>query len=158
MKNYRIHALTLAFILAAGISNAQQSSLAPARTATKPELFTQLPSRIPVTATDLETLISSNTETGRDASQSLSGKNTATFAGQVVSTASQHDNRVRSIVIRSSYFNGASFSLTAVTDEDGNVKYQGRIVSFKHGDVYELELNDNQYVLVKKDIRRLLQD
>ncbi|RYY52470.1 MAG: hypothetical protein EOO09_21345 [Chitinophagaceae bacterium] len=158
MKNYRIKALTLALILATGVSNAQQSSLLHEQDNNKPRLFTQLPSRIPVETAELEKLISNNQETGKDAALDLTGKGSATFAGKVVSTASKYDNSIRSIVIRSSSFNGATFSLSALADENGNIRYTGRIISFKHGDVYELESQDNQYVLVKKDFNRLVQE
>ncbi|RYY60902.1 MAG: hypothetical protein EOO05_08295 [Chitinophagaceae bacterium] len=156
MKNYRIHLLTLTFLLAAGIAQAQKQSLINEPDLNKPKLFAQLPARIPVEVADLEKLISNNPETGKDATLDLNGKGSATFAGKVVSTASKYGNSIRSIVIRSTSFNGATFSLSATQKEDGTIHYTGRIISFKHGDLYELQSENNQYFLVKKNYYELV--
>ena len=158
MKNYRIHALTLSFILIAGFAQAQKNQLNREPANNRPRLFAQMPDRIPVSVTDLEKLISNNPETGKDAALDLGSKGSPVFAGKVVSTASKYGNSIRSIVIRSTSFNGATFSLSAAKQDDGSTRYTGRIISFKHGDLYELQSENNQYYLVKKNFYELVNE
>ncbi|MET0637030.1 MAG: hypothetical protein ABWZ25_13455 [Chitinophagaceae bacterium] len=158
MKNLRIHALTFLCIMIATFTSAQKTIELKEPDPNKPKLFAQLPSRIPVEIADLEKLIHSNPETGKTASLDLTGKGSATFAGKVVSTASKYNNSIRSIVIRSTSFNGATFSLSAITKEDGTTEYAGRIISFKHADLYELQLEGKQYFLIKKNFNELVNE
>lgn len=158
MKNLKLQGLTLSFVLMSMIGQAQKEnhSIDPDRN--KPKLFTQLPDRIPITQQDLEALIQNNPETGKDVAVDLTGKGSATFAGKVVSTATKYGNSIRSIVIRSNSFNGATFSLSAIRNEEGKTVYTGRIISFKHGDLYELQPSGDQYVLVKRSFTELVNE
>ena len=41
---------------------------------------------------------------------------------------------------------------------DGSVRYSGRIISFQHADAYEINLENNQYVFVKKGFYDLVNE
>jgi hypothetical protein len=80
------------------------------------------------------------------------------FAGDVVSTINKYANSMQSVVVRSNNFNGASLSVTKIIAVDGKVSYVGRIISFKHGDVYELQSQNNELVLVKRKFNDLVNE
>lgn len=119
----------------------------------KPKLFGDLPDKIPVHILDLQSLV--NTETGKNVSLLLEKNTSTVFNGKVVSTASKYNN-IRSVVIRSGNFNGATFTLSSSIHSNGTVKFTGRIISMKHGDLYELQKVDDQYILIKKDFHELI--
>jgi hypothetical protein len=121
----------------------------------KPSLFTNLPDRIPVTISDLQSLL--NLETGKDARLRLGQTSIAGFEGKVVSTADKY-NSIHSVVIRSSNFNGATLTLSSFTQPNGAVKFTGRIISFEHSDLYELQYQNDQYILVKKNFYDLVNE
>jgi hypothetical protein len=121
---------------------------------TKPELFTNLPDKIPVDLVTLQNLL--NTETGKDISFKL-GLNTASnFDGRVVSKAD--DNSFHSVVIHSGNFNGATLTLSSSTQPNGAVRFTGRIISFKHSDLYILQNQNAQYILIKKNFYDLINE
>ncbi len=120
----------------------------------KPRLFTDLPDKIPVDISTLQTLV--NTETGKAANLRLTTNGSISFTGQVVSRAD--DNRIHSVVIRSGNFNGATLTLSSSAQPNGAVKFTGRIISMQHGDVYELQYQNNQYILIKKNFYDLINE
>ena len=159
MKNLRTHVMLCVCISLFSLSVAAQKQTAPPVTEpnyNKPRLFENMPSAIPVTAEELNTLLTSTT--GKNVTVSLTANKDFRFEGQVVSTASQYDNTLQSIVIRSSNFEGARFTLSKATNADGTVTYTGRILSFQHGDVYELKTEGKQMRLVKKDFYDLVNE
>jgi len=158
MTNLKLQGLTLSFVLLTFISQAQKHVALNEPDRNKPRLFAQLPDRIPVSVADLDQLIGNNTETGKEVAVDLAGKGSATFAGKVVSTASKYNNTIRSIVIRSTTFNGATLSLSSTIQPDGTTKYSGRIISFKHSDLYELQQEGDQYIFVKRDFYELVNE
>ena len=113
----------------------------------KPKLFSNLPDKIPVDVNTLQGLI--NSDNGKDISLRLGQDAMSNFDGKVISKT--NDNNIQSVVIRSGNFNGATLSLSSSTKPDGAVKFTGRIISFRHGDMYELENQNNQYILIKKN-------
>ena len=143
---YKRQVLTLSAI----VSNSQEQKIPlnePDQN--KPRLFSNLPDKIPVTLTNIDNILSA--PVGRNSQFRLSEDNTLQFAGEVVSTASKYNNSIQSVVIRSDDFNGARLTISKITNPDGSIRYSGRIISFKHGDLYELENQDGQLVLVKKN-------
>lgn len=122
----------------------------------KPRLFNNLPDKIPVSLEEINNLL--NTEVGHPASLKLSTAINIRFEGVVVSSANKYGNSIRSVVIRSSNYNGASFTISKITTTEGAVSYTGRIISFKHGDVYELQKMDGQFVLVKRNYYDLVNE
>ncbi|MCX6317679.1 MAG: hypothetical protein NTW29_10330 [Bacteroidetes bacterium] len=115
----------------------------------KPKLFNSLPEQIPVDIAVFNNLLSSPVGSAID--QNFGAGTSFRFAGQVVSAVSKYENRINSVVIRSTNFNGARFSFTRTLLEDGSITYTGRLISKEHGDVYELQKINNNFVLVKRN-------
>ncbi len=122
----------------------------------KPRLFDGLPARIPVTTSDLNALV--DAPVGRMAAITLCTESATLFNGEIVSIATQDDNKLQSVVIRSTNFNGARFTLTRITRADGSYSFAGRIISFQHGDVYELKNESGNMVLVKRNYHDLVNE
>ena len=80
----------------------------------------------------------------------------ARFHGTVVSKSNAYDPNVKSIVIKSTNRDGAAFTFARLRNEDGSFSYQGRILSRKHSDAFEIQLEDGQYVLTKTPLLDLL--
>ena len=157
MKTFRATMLCVVLTLSAIVSNSQEQKIPlnePDQN--KPRLFSNLPDKIPVTLTNIDNILSA--PVGRNSQFRLSEDNTLQFAGEVVSTASKYNNSIQSVVIRSDDFNGARLTISKITNPDGSIRYSGRIISFKHGDLYELENQDGQLVLVKKNYYELLNE
>lgn len=124
--------------------------------AKKPLLFTNLPDSIPVTVSELNRLINNAGRTQADVNLRSADSSMPAFSGSIVSSVSRYENKVRSVVIRSRDFKGAALTLSSFTNPDGTVSYRGRIVSFNHGDAYELEERNGQYALIKKNFYRIV--
>ncbi|HOZ69175.1 MAG TPA: hypothetical protein PLU11_09155 [Chitinophagaceae bacterium] len=157
MKTFRATMLCVVLTLSAIVSNSQEQKIPlnePDQN--KPRLFSNLPDKIPVTLTNIDNILSA--PVGRNSQFRLSEDNTLQFAGEVVSTASKYNNSIQSVVIRSDDFNGARLTISKITNPDGSIRYSGRIISFKHGDLYELENQDGQLVLVKKNYYELVNE
>ncbi|MBM3417054.1 MAG: hypothetical protein FJY20_11585 [Bacteroidetes bacterium] len=156
MKNLRTAVLCAGFAVCSLGSFAQEKT-PPVNEPdyNKPRLFDGLPARIQLNADAISSLFA--TPMGRAASISLSEDNRFQFQGEVVSSGAK-SQQVQSMVIRSTNFNGASFSISRITQADGTISYKGRIISFRHGDLYELENQNGQYVLVKKNFYDLVNE
>lgn len=120
----------------------------------RPTLFQNLPEKISCRITDLSALL--EYETGRTISFAFTGN--VNFQGVVSSVASKFDNSLQSIVIRSTNFPGAALSFSRITKQDGSIAYAGRIISFQHGDAYEINLENGQYFFVKKGFYDLVNE
>lgn len=111
----------------------------------KPRLFNSLPDRVPVESTLLKSLIS-----GSEGSSIQLPMGKTSLEGTIISTSFKYNN-IRSVLIRSSNFNGASMTLSSSTTPDGTVKISGRILSMQHGDLFELHNEKGTYVFVRKE-------
>ncbi len=149
MKNLRTPALFVWMILYSLFAPAQHQTI-PLNEPdnNKPRLFNNLPDNIPVNINTLAGLL--NAPVGSTISTNLASDMPFTFEGQVVSAASKYGGSIRSVVIRSTNFNGARLTLSKITNEDGISSYTGRIISLQHGDLYVLQNRDGQFALVKK--------
>ncbi len=78
--------------------------------------------------------------------------------GQVVSVVSKYNNSIQSVVINTSNFNGARLTFSRIKKQDGSVIYSGRIVSFEHGDLFQLINKDGEFVLVKRNFNELVNE
>lgn len=157
MKNLRTAALCVSAMLLNLCSFAQNEK--PPVTEpdyNKPRLFDNLPKTVPVNLVDLTTLLSS--PIGSKTSIGLSAASNIKFEGEVVSTASKYGNSIQSVVIRSSNFNGAQLTFSRTTSAEGVVSYVGRIISFQHGDLFELQNQNGVFVLVKKNYHDLINE
>ena len=114
----------------------------------KPKLFSNLPDKIPVSIDKINDLL--GTPLGHVASLKLAESSAIQFDGEVISKTSKYENSIQSIIIRSTNFNDARFTISKITKADGSVSYTGRVISFQHGDLYELQNQSGQFVLVKR--------
>ena len=153
MKNLVKGIICLSLFLICQQSNAQTP---PVREPdmNRPSLFQNLPNKISCRINDLSALLES--ETGKPVSFSF--VNNLNFLGVVSSVASKSDNTLNSIVIRSTNFPGAALSFSRIKKEDGTFSYVGRIISFHHGDAYEISLENGQYYFVKKGFYDLVNE
>lgn len=71
------------------------------------------------------------------------------FRGIVQSSVQKYAN-LKTSIIRSTNFPGAVFSLSKRSDNVSGEQYVGRIMSFQHSDVYELQFANGQYNFEKK--------
>jgi len=120
----------------------------------RPSLFQNFPDKISCRINDLSALLES--EVGKPVS--LSFANNLNFQGVVSSVASKFDNSLQSVVVRSTNFPGAALSFSKITKGDGTVSYVGRIISFQHGDAYEISMENGQYYFVKKGFYDLVNE
>lgn len=120
----------------------------------RPSLFQNLPEKISCQINDLSALLES--EIGRNISFMFTGN--LNFQGVISSVASKFDNTLQSVVVRSTNFPGAALSFSRVTKEDGTFSFVGRILSFQHGDAYEISLENGQYFFVKKGFYDLVNE
>lgn len=122
----------------------------------KPRLFQNLPDFIPVSIDRLNALL--NTDQSRPVNTNLFDNADLPFAGRVVSRVSKEGNKIQSVVVKSSNFNGATLTISKITGEDGTITYSGRLISFQHGDAYVLKNEDGHYALIKKDFYELVNE
>jgi len=153
MKNLVKGIICLSLFLICQQSNAQTP---PVREPdmNRPSLFQNLPNKISCRINDLSALLES--ETGKPVSFSF--VNNLNFQGVVSSVASKSDNSLNSVVIRSTNFPGAALSFSRIKKEDGAFSYVGLIISFQHGDAYEINLENGQYYFVKKGFYDLVNE
>ena len=154
MKNLLLPGMCLLLFFSCATSFAQTSIPVNEPDQNKPKLFTNLPDKIPVTLSELQSV--ANAGTGKTVSLTLGQNTLNSFNGQVISRSD--DNSIHSVVIRSANFNGATLSLSSSAQPNGTVKFTGRIISFQHGDAYELQNRDNQYILIKKNFYDLINE
>ncbi len=157
MKNLRTTVLCAVFAISSSASYAQEKPV-PVNEPdyNRPKLFAGMPEKIQLSVNDIESMF--DTQTGRSASLNLPGSNQPRFEGEVISTVASSDNLLQSVVIRSTNFNGATLTLSKITNTDGTVVYRGRIISFRHGDLYELQLQEGRYTLVKRNFYDLVNE
>lgn len=151
MKNLRITVICACITVCSLYSAAQdQKVIINEPNYNKPRLFDNLPEVIPVSIDNLNNLV--NSKAGVSINTTFSNDTrTAPFEGNVVSSVSKYDDKVQTVVIRSTNYNGATLYISKVITEDGTIKYNGRLMSFQHGDLYVLQQKDAGFVLVKKN-------
>lgn len=153
MKNLKTGIICLLFILACTAAEAQ-SDLVREPDYNKPSLFQQLPQRLNCRLPNLQSLLES--QQGQQINITIADN--LNFQGVVASVANKEGGRIRSVVIRSTNFKGAALTFSKVIKEDGSIQYAGRIISFQHGDAYEIQFEKGQYVLIKKGFYDLVNE
>jgi hypothetical protein len=157
MKNLRT-ALLCAGITLMSLASKAQTDKPPVTEPdyNRPRLFDALPSRLTVSIDELTSLI--NVSSGRTASLTLSKESMVKFEGAVVSTDNGEDGRVQSSVLRSANFNGATLTLSRIINDDGSMYFTGRIISFQHGDCYELKNESGNYFFIKRNYYQMVSE
>jgi hypothetical protein len=160
MKNLRTSFLCACItICSLGSAAQQQDHTIPINqpNLNKPKLFQALPDNVPVSIDNLATLL--KTPMGSTVGINLSDKVTFRFEGQVISAVSKYNNTIQSVVINSTNYPGARLTLSRISNGDGSVSYTGRIVSFKHGDLFELKKQqDGSFILIKRNFYELVNE
>lgn len=149
MKNFRTPVLCFSMMLFSLCSFAQNQTI-PINEPdyNKPRLFDNLPDQIPVNIAKINELLTYTK--GNPVDVVISNGSALRFTGTVVTAASKFQNKVVSVVLRSTNYVGASLTISKLTDDNGNISYTGRLLSFNNGDLFVLrQVNDN-YVLVKR--------
>ena len=157
MKNLRTAALCATLTLCSLFSLAQEQKV-PINEPdyNKPKLFQSLPERIAFNPDNFMGLL--NKQTGSVISTSLSTDSQIPFEGKIVSTTTSSDGKIQSMLMSCTNYAGATFSLTKVINDDGSVKYNGRLLSLKHGDLFVLEQTAGHFTLVKKNYYDLVNE
>lgn len=150
MKNIRTTVLCVCISIISFNAFAQHQDVPPVNEPdyNKPKMFAAFPEQIPVNLTILNNLFTASL--GATVDMNIADGSSFRFAGEVVSTVSKYENKIRSVVIRSSNFNGARLSVSKITNDDGSIAYTARIISRGHGDLYELQNLNNRFILVKR--------
>lgn len=157
MKTFRTPALCLCAMLLSLCSFAQnEKDPINEPDYKKPKLFSNLPDRIPVSLEKINDLL--NAPVGNSTSLVITEGFPLQFNGEIVSKATKYDNRIQSVVIRSTNYNGARFTISKIIKQDGSVAYTGRIISLQHGDLYELQSQGGQFTLIKKNFYELINE
>jgi hypothetical protein len=120
----------------------------------KPKLFKELPDRISLNPGDFDYLF--NYEVGQNVSLPLTQN--FILKGAVVSRAEDVAANVKSVVIRSTNRVGATLALSRIINENNTITYRGRIMSFKHGDAYDIGSENGSYYLIKKSLYDLFDE
>ncbi len=158
MNNLKFLGLCLfCFLVCTRISAQNKASFNSFDNTNKPALFSQFPDRIAINAQDLEALFK-GAEVSPNLSIQSADKKTFTFSGKLIPTASRYDSKIRTLIIRSSNFSGATLTLSSSTLPDGTAEYSGRIISFQHGDLLVLQREKGEYYLIKKNFRDLVNE
>jgi hypothetical protein len=113
----------------------------------KPKLFKELPNRINVPLKNFDGAF--DFEVGKTVN--LPFASNFQFTGTVVSKAEDAAANVKSIVIKSSN-NIGTLALSRTINADNTISYRGMIMSFQHGDAYEIAYEDGLYYFVKKGL------
>jgi hypothetical protein len=150
MKNLRTIALCVSICVFNLCASAQPGFTPPVNEPNynKPELFRPLPDLIRLDMGVVAGLF--NNGVGTSVAAELSQSTPFRFEGQVVSSVSKYDNKIISVVVRSTNYPGALLTVTKVTDGSGNISYTGRVVSMQHADLFQLKYADNEFIFVKK--------
>lgn len=122
----------------------------------KPTLFHTLPATIPVDLGNISSLF--DRLLGQTVDINLSDSTSFRFTGEVIELAEKSQSRIRTVIVKSTNYPGARFTVSKLVLADGQVSYRGRIISFDHGDLYELQLLSGKYKLVKRNFYDLVNE
>ncbi len=120
----------------------------------KPKLFKELPNRINVSFKTIDNVF--DVEVGK--SVDLPFALNFQISGTVVSKAEDLSANVKSIVIKSTNKVGATLTISRIINNDNSITYRGRIMSFHHGDAYEITNENGSYAFVKKGLYDLYEE
>src|SRR2546423_3036629 len=120
----------------------------------QPKLFANLPQRMSLKPSGLETLFS--LPVGDTVNIPLADN--FHFQGTVVSKSNPKDSLVHSIIIRSSDKPGTVFTFTRTSGIKGKEKYIGRIISRNSSDAFVVTFDNGQYILQKKNYNDIISE
>ncbi|MGV3657648.1 MAG: hypothetical protein ACO1NX_06825 [Chitinophagaceae bacterium] len=154
LKTGAICVLTcLCYVHSAAQQN-QQPAVTEKSDYVKPRIFADLPSKLQLNVPMLESML--NDEVGTRVAFAL-GQGFQ-FQGLVVSKSDATDKHTRTVVVKATNRQGVALTFTRNTNSDGTYSYMGRMLSFKHGDAFEITEEGGQLVMVKKEQHDLLEE
>lgn len=120
----------------------------------KPQLFEDLPQKMNLTISDMESLFDLSIGTPVMAKLTKSFP----FKGTIVSKSGSSESSVRSVIIKSTTRKDAVLTFTKIKNQDGSFIYRGRIISKESIDAYEIVKENDQYVLEKKNYYEMVRE
>jgi hypothetical protein len=156
MKTLKFTATCALFFLSFLYSNAQENLRINQPDYNKPKLFADLPQRMNITVSDMESLFDLPVGTAVMAKLTKDFP----FKGTIVSRSGNVEDQVRSVVIKSTTNTrlGAVLTFTKIRKEDGSFIYRGRIISKESIDAYEIVNENGQYILQKKNYYEMVRE
>jgi hypothetical protein len=154
MKTLKTIAITALLALGYFYSGAQGKIPVNQPDYNKPKLFEDLPQKMNLTISDMESLFDLSVGTP------VMARLTKSFhvKGTIVSKSGDAKSDVRSVVINSTTRKGAVLTFTRIANRDGSFSYRGRIMSREHSDAYEIVKENGQYVLQKKNYYEMIRE
>jgi hypothetical protein len=156
MKNTSTLVLCTIFSCITILSQAQDKSIPLNEpNLNKPKLFQNLPEKITVEVSSLESLFT--IELGHSVNTKLGSFQ---LLGDVLSKSSANDigTQNNTVIVNLSNYPGANLTLSKINNSDGTIGYTGRIISFQHGDLFELQNQNGSWVLVKRNFYDLINE
>jgi hypothetical protein len=122
----------------------------------KPKLFDDLPQKMNLTISDMESLF--DLSVGTPVLAKLT--NNFHFKGTIVSKSGNAETAVRSVVIKSTTNTrqNAVLTFTKISNGEGGYTYRGRIISKESIDAYEIIKENGQYILQKKNYYEMVRE
>jgi hypothetical protein len=154
MKTFKTIAFTAFFSLGYLLSTAQEKIPINEPDYNKPKLFEDLPQKMNLTISDMESLFDLSVGTPVMAKLTKSFP----FKGTVVSKSGTSESFVQSVVIKSTTRKDAVLTFTKIKNQDGSFIYRGRIISKESIDAYEIVKENDQYVLQKKNYYEMVRE
>lgn len=170
MKNLSSAVLSLCLVLSTFVIHGQEQKI-PLNEPdyNKPKIFQNLPDVIPVDVSFLSGLFT--VSKGQTVTPSAYNRPTIASSflrGEVVSKSddkpsnlqarSAEPGSISSMILKLSDYTGANFSLSKISDPDGNIRYTGRIINFKSGDLFVLQNVNGEFFLIKKNFYDLVNE
>lgn len=120
----------------------------------KPKLFSDLPGTMSLRLTDMEALLNLPVGT-RVSAIAATG---FPLLGIIVSTSNPADATVKTVVIKSTTRQGATFTFSRMAKEDGSFFYTGRMMAKGAGDALEIVKEGTGYVIRKKELYAMINE
>ena len=143
----------LCYMHAAAQQN-QQPAVSEKSDYVKPRIFADLPQKLQLDVPMLEGML--NDEVGKKVHFALG--HGYQFQGVVVSKSDAWDKHTRTVVVKATNRQGVTFTFTRNTNADGTYSYLGRMLSFKHGDAFEITEESGKLLMVKKEQQDLFEE
>jgi len=132
----------------------QQPAVSEKSDYVKPRIFADLPHKLQLNVPMLESML--NDEVGKRVHFALG--HGYQFQGVVVSKSDAFDKLSRTVVVKATNRQGVTLTFTRTANTDGTYSYLGRMLSFKHGDAFEITEEEGQLVMVKKEQKDLVEE
>jgi hypothetical protein len=151
MKTFKFITVGVLFTLSYFYSSAQQERIPVNQpNYNQPRLFEDVPQKVDLRITDMETLFD------YPVGSSVSAKFSKGFYLQGTVVSKSDDASVKYLVIKSVNRRDAVFTFTKIINKDGSFTYKGRILSKNNSDAFEVVKENGQYFLQKKNYNEMV--